>query len=107
MDSFLPDRVLRRNRALRELMGFCRSAIADGEISDEEIRQFEEWVDAHPDMLGVAPLNRIAPILRTIFDDGEVSEEERAALTELIAELSGEDNPLGEAWGRLHRSDDK
>jgi len=107
MNNFLPDRVIRRNRALQELMGFCRAAIADGEISEAEARGFHRWLEENPDMLGVAPLNRIAPLLRTIFADGEVSPDERELLTDVIAELSGEGDGLGESWGRLHRADDQ
>lgn len=103
MSSFLPERVIRRNRALQELLALAREVIEDGVVTPDEAVAFSRWIEANPDMTGVPPVNVLVPPLRRIFADQVVTDSERAELLELLSSLAGEDNERGPDWGRLPR----
>jgi len=103
MSSFLPEGVIRRNRALQELLALAREVIEDGVVTHDEAVAFHRWLQANPDMTGIPPVNALVPPLRRIFADQVVTDSERAELLELLSNLAGEDNPHGPDWGRLHR----
>jgi hypothetical protein len=90
MSNFIPEGVLRRIRAQQELMVLCRTVIADGHVSDEEARRILGWIEDHPDMNGVPPLDELLPLVRAIFDDSVVSDRERTDLLRLLERLTGE-----------------
>ena len=91
MSNFIPEGVLRRNRALQELLGLCRAVIADGKVTEEETRFFLLWIKENPDMSGISPVNQLVPLMRTIFDDGVVTENEKAELFSFLEQMTGED----------------
>jgi len=70
-------------------MELCRSVIVDGHVSDDEARSILRWIDGNPDMNGVPPSHELAPLVRRIFEDGEVSESERDELLALLEKLVG------------------
>ena len=89
MSTLIPKRLLRRNRALQDLMELCRSVIADGDVSDEEARRILRWIDDHPHMNGVPPAHELVPVVRRTFEDGIVTEEEWDQLLALLERLVG------------------
>lgn len=101
MDNLIPQSVLRRNRALQELMALCRSVIADGHVSDDEADSILRWIEDHPDMNGIPPLDELAPLARAIFEDGVVTEAEREKLLRLLERLTGKNETTSENWGRV------
>jgi hypothetical protein len=101
--SFLSESVIRRNRALKELLALVRAVIDDGVVTSDEAVSFHRWLEANPDMTGVPPVNVLVAPLRRIFADQVVTESERSELLHLLSSLAGEDNPNGPEWGRLHR----
>ena len=48
--------ILRRNRALQELLELARTVVADGVVTKVEAEAFRHWVDINPDMAGVWPV---------------------------------------------------
>jgi len=87
----LDESVLRRSRALQEMLRLARSIVADDEVSDMEAKVFQAWIDRHPDMLGVWPVNEILGILRNSLADGQLNEAEREELLELLHRVGGDD----------------
>ena len=81
--------ILRRSRALQEMMELARAIVSDGKVSEVEARRFQEWTDKNPDMLGVHPLVEIVAILRNVLADGHLSAEEAGQLREILKGVSG------------------
>lgn len=87
----LDESVLRRNKALQEMLRLARSIIADDAVSEMEAKVFQAWIDRHPDMLGVWPVNELLGILRNVLADGHLSEAEREELRALLHRVAGDD----------------
>ena len=85
----LDDSVLRRSNALREMMRLTRSIIADGQVSELEAKAFQAWIDRHPDVVGISKVDEIVGILRNVFSDGRLTDEERAQLVEALDDFGG------------------
>ena len=85
------DSVLRRSKALQEMLRLARSIVADGEVSDMEARVFQAWIDRNPDMLGVWPVSELLGLLRNALADGRLSDAERQELRALLGRVAGEE----------------
>lgn len=85
----LDDSVLRRSRALQEMLRLARSIVADDEVTEMEAKVFQAWIDRHPDMLGVWPVNELLGILRNALADGHLDEAEREELRALLHRVAG------------------
>jgi len=85
---------LRRYRALQEMMALARAILWDEVVTDEEARLFGEWMEGHPDLLGLPAAEGLIALLRDYFADGKLSEKQRSELKRMLEELSGE---VGEA----------
>lgn len=92
MNGRLPDSdPLRRSRALHEILQLARKVVEDRAISDEEAQTLREWVERNPDMIGVWPVDTLIGTLRSIFADGQLSDDGRARLLKLLSDMSGEE----------------
>lgn len=85
----LDDSVMRRSDALRRMMQFARAIIEDGSVSDAEAKGFQAWIEANPDVIGLQSVDEIVGILTNFFDDGELSDEERAQLVTVLERFGG------------------
>lgn len=85
----LDDSVMRRSDALRAMMRFARAIVEDGEVSEAEAKGFHAWIEANPDVRGLESVDEILGILTNVFDDGELDEEERRELAELLERFGG------------------
>lgn len=85
----LDDSVMRRSDALRETMRFARAVIADGTISDRDAKSFRAWIDANPDVLGLAAIDEIVPILTNVFHDGSLTAAEREQFVAVLERFGG------------------
>jgi hypothetical protein len=85
----LNDSVLRRSRALREMMQFARAIIADGTVSESEAKGFQAWIEANPDVIGIAAVDEIVGILTNFFSDGHLSDNEKVQLVEVFESFGG------------------
>lgn len=99
--AFFGDRVM--DRCIQEMLGFCRGLLADNVVNDEECRGFRRWLRAHPDVCVSFPGNVLAPRIDAIFEDGEVDEDERAELRDLMRDTVGEDDDEPNAGVRTTR----
>lgn len=85
----LDDSILRRSDALRTMLGFARTIVADGELSDGEIDAFEAWIAANPEVRGVPAVDEIVGVLANATQGGAVTDEQRKRLLEVIERFSG------------------
>lgn len=72
---------------IQRLQGILHGILADGHISDEEIKQLSEWVDAHSDLKGCYPYDEIDSLLTQVLRDGKVTEEERCMLMDFFEDF--------------------
>ena len=94
--------MLRRNRALTELLQLARRVIADGVVTDHEATTFKYWLETNPDMAGVWPDDTLTRRLRAIFGSGELSADDRVELLKLLEDVTGEGSGARpEEWGKL------
>lgn len=101
------DEMLHRNTILRELLEQARRVVEDGVISDEEATAFRDWVERHPDLVGLEPAEPLVRHLRRIFADGRLDPREREELFLLLQDLTGEQPDARPwEWGKLDRSAD-
>jgi hypothetical protein len=89
--GLLDESVLRRSRALQEMLRLARSIVADEHVTEMEAKVLRAWIDRHPDMLGVWPVNEILGILRDTLADGHLSEAEREELRTLLHRVAGDE----------------
>ena len=85
----LDDSVLRRSGALRDMMQFARSIIADGDVSESEAKGFQAWIEANPDVIGIPAVDEIVGILTNFFSDGRLSDEEKQQLVKVLEDFGG------------------
>ncbi len=85
----LDESVMRRNHALRDMMGMVRAIISDGRISESEAKGIQAWIAANPDLSGLRAVDEIVGILTNVFDDGHLSEEEKTHLVEALERFGG------------------
>lgn len=76
-------------RTFDELMGFVRGILADGEVSEAEARSLLTWCENNPSTVAQWPGREIAGRLSRVFEDGVVTDDERADLAALLQAVSG------------------
>lgn len=85
----LDDSVMARNDALRELMGFARAIIEDGEVSESEAKGFQAWIEANSHVRGLQAVEDIIGILTNVFHDGRLTDAEREELGSILERFGG------------------
>ena len=85
----LDEFVMRRSDALREMMGFARAIVADGDVSESEAKGFQAWIDSNPDVRGLPAVDEIVGILANFFADGSLSDAEREQLAVVLEDFGG------------------
>jgi len=77
------------DRLVAELLGVCKGLVCDGVVSDGELLGLRRWIGAHPDGQRGYPGGVVTSRLLHIFEDGVITDEERAELSELRVDLTG------------------
>lgn len=98
-DAARDGRFLRGNigdRQITELVGVARGLVADGELNDIEIEFLHRWLVANAAAQANPMIGLLLERIRDIYADGYVDESERADLTDLLTQLTGNDFELGE-----------
>lgn len=83
--------VLRRNRALREMLDLARRIVADHRVTGEDEERLRRWLEENEELVGVWPADELIRRLRRIFADGYVDPEEEEALVSFLRDVVGED----------------
>jgi hypothetical protein len=69
---------------LEELLGISRGLLADHKLSDDEIHFLREWLDSHYSLSSSFPGNVIHQRVKSVLEDGVITEEERSHLVETL-----------------------
>ena len=77
------------DRAIDELVGLCKGAIADGVIVPEEARFLLVWMESNRLAADKWPANVLYPRLQAMLADGVLDENEEAELVGLMADITG------------------
>jgi NAD-dependent DNA ligase len=81
----------RINVAIEHLLGMAQGMLADGHLHDMEIKLLATWLDANNDIADTWPVSVIAQRIRNTLEDGHISEDERAHLTQTLGDLLAND----------------
>ena len=65
---------------LQTLQGLCHGILADGEITDKEIFDLDNWLDDNEHLNTYYPYDEIRSLVLSIVSDGKVTEDERLVL---------------------------
>lgn len=72
---------------LAELLGIARGLLADRELSDGEIRFLGGWLEQHYRVASSFPGNVIHDRIKSVLEDGVITEEERSHLVDTLGML--------------------
>lgn len=76
-------------KAFDQLKGICHGILADGMITDDEIKYFRAWVEKNAVVETTWPFSEIAEKVRSLYSGDNVSEEERNGLKEIMKAITG------------------
>jgi len=71
-------------QSLGELLGIARGLLADQELSNDEIRYLNEWLEERYWIASEFPGNVIHGRIREVLEDGVITEEERSHLVDTL-----------------------
>ena len=74
--------------AVQSLHGLLHGLLADGVLTDKEIRSLAEWVDDHQHLRGGYPFEEINSLLTAVLADGKIDDDERATLTTFFSDFA-------------------
>lgn len=69
---------------IQRLHGLLHGVLADGVITDEEIRKLSDWVSENEHIRGCFPFDEIDSLITVILSDGKIEDEERTLLKEFL-----------------------
>ena len=73
--------------SLQFLFGMLHGMMADGFLSDEEIKQLQTWIASNSFLENTYPFDEIESLLSSILLDGKITSDERNILTAFIGEF--------------------
>lgn len=79
------------SKAIDQLSGICTGMLADGVVNDKEATFFREWVRNHAEMEPVWPFTDILRRVEHVFDHGQIGEDERKELGDIMRSICGGD----------------
>ncbi|MGE4071975.1 MAG: BRCT domain-containing protein [Lysobacterales bacterium] len=77
------------NRSLGALLGIAQGMLSDGHLADGEIQFLQTWLESNSAIATVWPGDIIYHRVKTVLEDGIVTEAERKHLTETLQSLLG------------------
>jgi NAD-dependent DNA ligase len=83
------NRAKRTERDLSEMLGLAKGMLADGIVNEHEAKFLRDWGLNHPDALMQWPISLIFTRLQQFFADGQIDDNERADLSDILAQLVG------------------
>lgn len=80
-----------RRREIEQMIGLATGMIADGELSDMEIKYLSTWLSEHHEVTTDWPGSVVAHLVKEILAEGTISESGRTRLMKMLTDLSGSD----------------
>ena len=73
--------------AIQYLNGLVHGILADGDLSDDEIRALRGWLDDTEALAGTYPFDELNSLTAAILSDGKISEDERKTLMAFLGTI--------------------
>jgi NAD-dependent DNA ligase len=83
------NRARRTERDICEFLGLAKGLLADGVVSADEADMVRDWVEAHPDVHEVWPINAVVRRVRQVYQDGYIDPTEQKDLAALLTAVVG------------------
>ena len=76
-------------RSCESLLGLCAGLMADGQLTDDEIRFLDTWLAGNEELAVTWPGEVIVTRIREVLADGEITADERDHLEKTLKDLIG------------------
>lgn len=73
--------------SIQYLCGLVHGIMADGKLSNEEIRALCEWLDSNDFLQGTYPFDELTSMIHSILEDKVITEDERNSLLAFMSNL--------------------
>lgn len=73
--------------SIQFLSGLVHGLMADGDLSDEEIKALKLWLDDNDFLQGTYPFDELSSMIHTILEDKIITDDERNSLIAFIGNL--------------------
>jgi hypothetical protein len=80
---------LRVRRKSDEMIGFLRGIMADDEVSVSEVEKLAVWLYVNQEAVDCWPMDVVLDRVGQILEDGQITDEEREDLRNIIGEIVG------------------
>ena len=77
-----------KTKGMKELLNIVDDIISDGIISEDEIMELKDWLDANPQFAGNYPFDRIKTSIDKALEDGILEDHELEDLLDLFQRIS-------------------
>lgn len=77
----------RTTASLQRLHGIVGGIIADGEVTEEELRGLSDWLEDHDYLRTCWPYDEVSSIITAVMADGKIDEQEQTMLKEFFSEF--------------------
>lgn len=77
----------RTTAGLQRLHGIVGGIIADGEVTEEELRGLSDWLEDHNFLRTCWPYDEVNSIITAVMADGKIDEHEQTKLREFFSEF--------------------
>jgi hypothetical protein len=77
----------RTTAGLQRLHGIVGGIIADGEVTENELRGLSNWLDDHDYLRTCWPYDEVASIITAVMSDGKIDDEEQQMLRAFFSEF--------------------
>lgn len=72
---------------MQRLHGLLAGIIADGVVTEEELRGLQSWIGEHDHLKTLWPYDELDCVVSAVFKDGVIDDEEQAMLREFFSEF--------------------
>jgi hypothetical protein len=72
---------------IQRLHGLLHGVLADGVLTDNEIKRLSDWVSENEHLKGCYPFDEIDSLLTSILSDGKIEEQERLQLKTFLEDF--------------------
>lgn len=77
------------NRSIGALVGIAQGLVCDRHLNNQEIQFLKDWLGANENIANTWPGDVVHARVRSVLDDGVVTDEERSYLLETLQKLVG------------------
>jgi hypothetical protein len=72
---------------IQQLHGIMHGIMADGQVTLDEAKGLQGWIDEHADLKGIYPYDELDSLLTTILKDGEIDDQEQQMLASFFEDF--------------------